>query len=202
MLIRKLIAQLLMMAIFSLPTSMLCAAELNLISAAQNVVKRVGTVGKVRDRDTSNQVFVVEEYHTSRVGQIQIAIMLNRLYSQYGLRCIGLEGFTKTGAALDASWFHRAGGPNAQQAREDVAVRMLAEGEINAAEFMTLIYQDYTIFGVEKQSEYGVSLNIETSPRMMYLISIAEKSLSQSQIREVNKLVKKKKIKLRCQNDS
>ena len=121
--------------------------------------------------------------------------MLNRLYTQYGLRRIGLEGFTKTGAALDASWFHRAGGPNAQQAREDVAVRMLAEGEINAAEFMTLIYQDYTIFGVEKTIRiWGSVSNTETSPRMMYLMSIAEKNLSQSQIREVNELIKKKKI--------
>ena len=61
MLITKSITQLLiMMVLISIPTSIICASELNLSSAAKNVVKEVGTVGKVRDGDTLSQVFIVE----------------------------------------------------------------------------------------------------------------------------------------------
>jgi hypothetical protein len=104
-----------------------------------------------------------------------------------------IEGY-KINSILDVKWFHKIGGKEAQNTREDVAVRMLAEGEINAAEFMAMIYPNYSVYGIENQIEYQVNLDTETSPGIMYLIAIAEKKLTNEQIKTVNDLINKKKI--------
>jgi hypothetical protein len=51
-------------------------------------------------------VLILDECHTSRVGQLQNAIMLLRLHDQYGLRTIGFEDFVQRAQPLDAGWFH------------------------------------------------------------------------------------------------
>ena len=153
----------------------------------------VGTVGQIASAGTQEPVFIFAEYHTSRVGQLQIATMLLRLHDRYGLRVIGLEGDTKTSAALDGGWFHAAGGKSSQEDREDVALRMLGEGEISAAEFMVLVFPDVRVCGIEKAEEYQQELNVKGGSEAAVLARIAEKKLTQADIRKLNELIQKDK---------
>jgi len=163
--------------------------------AAEVVANGVGDIGKIKTGDRSRgPVFVFDENHISRAGQIEIAVMLLRLHEKFGLIAIGLEGFIKSNKALDGSWFHGSGGAAAGDARQDVAVRMLAEGEISSSEFMTLIFPSIRVHGIEKRSEYSVDLAIKGAPVSRYLVQIASHLLTQRQIRKTNELVKENKM--------
>jgi len=164
-------------------------ADSALGKTAAEIAKGVGEVRETDPDGSKGTVFVFEEYHTSRLGQLEIAVMLLRLHDEHNLRLIGLEGAVQSARALDASWFHNAGGAAAAGAREDVAVRMVAEGEISAVEFATLVFPDVQVQGLERSDLYDVKPDTETNPEVAYLIAIAEKKLSQSDIRKINELV-------------
>src|SRR6266404_2773554 len=123
---------------------------------ANDISKGVGSVQQTSATGRNGPIFVFEEYHTSRIGQLQIAVMLLRLHNKYGLKKIGLEGAIQTGARLNAEWFHGLGGNDATQEREDLSVRWLAEGEIGSAELMTLDFPDVEVYGIESSAEYSV----------------------------------------------
>jgi hypothetical protein len=173
------------------------AQQLKVAEVAGKVVDGVGTVGKIVSTGTKGPVFVFDEYHTSRVGQLQMAIMLLRLHDRHGLTTFGLEGAIQSSRPLAGDWFHQAGGEGARLAREDVAVRMLAEGEISAMEFMALLFPDVNVYGIELQEEYGVELDVkgEQDPRIVYLLAIAEQGLTQTAISRINDLVNQGKQK-------
>lgn len=141
----------------------------NAESGNAEMVRQVAEgVGMVKLAEGSaSPIFVLEEYHTSRVGQLQEAVMLVRLHDKHGLRRIGLEGAIRTHRPLDASWFHGAGGAAAEEARHDVAVRTLAEGEISAAEFMALLFPDVEVWGIESSKEYFRELDVKGNPSMV-----------------------------------
>lgn len=73
--------------------------------------------------------------------------MLNRLYLDYGMRIIGLEGAF---APLDLSWFHALSSGD----KKSIAVRLIAQGEINRAELMGMVYDDVLVEGVEDRQQY------------------------------------------------
>jgi len=173
------------------------AQRLNVAEVAGKVADDVGTIGQTVATGAKGPIFVFDEYHTSRVGQLQIAIMLLRLHNQYGVTTFGLEGAIQSPRPIAGDWFHNAGGDNARSAREDVAVRMLAEGEISSMEFMALLYPDVNVYGIELQDEYGVELEVkgEQDPRVVYVLSIAEKGLTQADIRRINDLANQGKQK-------
>src|ERR1017187_4142386 len=162
---------------------------------ATAVAKGVGTVGSAWNEGGKGTVFVFEEFHTSRVGQLQIAAMLLRQHDRQGVRKIGLEGAIQSARPIDATWYHNAAGDGAKSAREDVAVRMLGEGEISSAEFMTILFPDVIAFGTEIASLYNTELTTRGNPKFDYLLAIAEKGLSQQDIRNVNSLLEKKQQK-------
>lgn len=164
-------------------------------SMARDIVQGVGEVRRSIPQGTQGPVIVFEEYHTSRVGQLQIGVMLLRMHEQYGLKMIGLEGALQRPQPLNATWFHKAGGVSAQRFRDDTAVRMLAEGEINAAEFMTMAFSQIEIRGLEKEDEYRVRPDTQENSVTVYLLGIAEKKLTQSDIRKINTLITEKKEK-------
>lgn len=170
------------------------AQRLNVTNVANEITPGVGTVGKTATGETG-QVFVFEEFHTSRVGQLQIAVMLLRLHDRYGVNKVGLEGMLQRSHPLDGSWFHNAGGYDARSAREDVAVRMLAEGEISAPELMTLVFPDMQVYGTEIKDQYEVKLGGEGTAEIRYLLAIAERLLTQADILKYNDLVQQKKYK-------
>jgi hypothetical protein len=138
-------------------------------------------------------LFVFEEVHTSRIGQLQIAIMLDRLYERSALRTVGIEGLAGPTTPLDASWFHAMGGPEARQEREDVAVQLLADGEISAAEFMLLVFPDVSVYGTESTEEYNQKLEVESLPEVTYLVAIALRSVTPEGVAKAQVLVKRGK---------
>lgn len=160
----------------------------NLVSSdalANAISADVGKVSASVVGDSGKRIIVFEERHDSRAGQIEIAIMFNRLHDK-GLKVIALEGALVTEKDLYPEWFHRL--PN-MKVKQEVAVQLLKEGEISAAEFIALLYPDVKIYGVETASEYSVlaSENASFSP-YSYLWAIAEKNLSQDQISKANQL--------------
>jgi hypothetical protein len=166
---------------------------LDIASAANEVAEGAGTVEKTVTTGNKGPVFVFEEFHTSRIGQLQIATMLVRLHDKFGMRKIGLEGMAQSAEALNAAWYRTAGGDAAQSEREDLAVRLVAEGEISSAELVTMEYPDVEVDGTEDAALYAQDLDVKGNPEVAYLIAIAEKSLSQEDIAKINQLIKAKK---------
>lgn len=103
----------------------------------------------------SPTIYVLDEHHNSAKAQLEQAVILERLYKQQKLRDIALEGYLFSDPRLNASWFKDASNNN-RGARVRVAVHLLGEGEISAAEFMALVYDDIEIHPIEKRSEYNV----------------------------------------------
>jgi len=146
----------------------------------------VGRVSASVVGDSEKRIIVFEESHDSRAGQIEIAIMLNRLHDK-GLKVIALEGALVTEKDLYPEWFHRL--PNVR-VKQEVAVQLLKEGEISATEFIALLYPDVKIYGVEKDEEYSVVASENASLSLYsYLLAIAEKNMSQGQISKANQLL-------------
>ena len=89
--------------VLDLPAQRASGKPLPLHEAALDVARNVGTVGTLSDASNRGPVFVFEEFHTSRVGQLQIAVMLLRLHEKYGVHKIGLEGAMQSAGTLDAT---------------------------------------------------------------------------------------------------
>jgi acyl carrier protein len=173
------------------------AKRIDINSAAKEIAEGVGNVGNIYSDGEKGQVFVFGEYHTSQIGRLQTAVMLDRLYRKYDLKIIGLEGAMQRQQPISGGWFHTAGGDGdaAKSKRENVSVIMLSDGEINSAELMELVYPVVEVYGIELPDEYEVTLkDVKGTPRIVYLIAIAEKySFSQAQIKEINDLIRQDK---------
>lgn len=139
--------------------------------------KDVCVIEKVAAGATGTAVMILEEVHTCRVGQIEHAVVLNRLYERFGMRHIALEGYLRGDPALDAAWFKDAAGGN-PLIRSRVAVRLLREGEISSVEFMMLIHDDLAVHPIEIAAEYGEDLDDDAMQApFSCLIKIAQRSL-------------------------
>ncbi len=127
---------------------------------ATEIAEEVGVVTTVVENDAQPVIFVFEERHDSILGQIEIAIMLNRLYTEQGLRHIGLEGYMAGEAPLDLAWAHREPYFTPDQAitgHEDVMVQMTQEGEFSAVELIGLLYYDAVVDGIDNAELYDFS---------------------------------------------
>jgi hypothetical protein len=143
-------------------------------------------------------VIVLEETHNSPAGQIETAIVLNRLHEAYGLQFIGLEGaFASDGVlAVDSLPPSPLIARDPIRAREDVFVSMLGHGEISNAEAMAWIYGDaIKVIGTERESEYKVEIADEASRSMVtYLERIAIAAVTQpADVQRVKDLIGQKK---------
>jgi hypothetical protein len=167
--------------------------HLDVDAVARQIVNRVGNVQKTSSAGDRGPVFVFEEFHTSRVGQLQIAAMLVRLHDSFGMKIIGLEGKISAARPIDASSYRLAGGEEAKADREDLAVRMVGEGEISSAEAMAMLFPDVEVYGTESAEQYSQTLDVKGSPQIEYLIAIAERSISPQQAEEVMKLIKRER---------
>ena len=165
-----------------------------LTNIANDVSHGVGRVIASGLGNTSQTIFILEERHDSRLGQLEIALMLWRLQANYGLRQISLEGALVNDGDLPAQWFHeatRAGA--ARRAGLETALRLLREGEINAGEFLALVQLQVHVKGNEIESEYAVAAS-QTSSALGYLVGVAERSLTSSNAQRVGKLVRSQRI--------
>jgi hypothetical protein len=159
---------------------------------ANDVAAGVGSVRKVVASGSSGPLFIFEEFHTSKVGRLQTAVMLLRLHDRYGLRKIGLEGGIFSEGRLDGSWFQGMGGSGGAADREDLSVRWVAEGEISPPEFMTLAFKDADTYGVESAEEYAKKPDGRQGKSLTeYLLAIAERSISDDEKIAVNDLLEK-----------
>lgn len=144
---------------------------------ARTVSLGVGEVKQSFAGTTGTPVILLEERHNSRVGQLQHAITLVRLHDKYGLRHIVLEGYLKENPPIDTEWFSKAVKTNTPDARAQVAVQFLRQGEISAAEFMKLVYTDVILLPAETRATYDVGLPTGNGP-IDYLNKIAVKDYS------------------------
>lgn len=151
-----------------------------------DILADAGTRGESK-ADAGPLVAIFEESHDSRVGQIEIAIMLNRLYHRSNLRNMALEGAVLEEATPQAEWFHKLPDENA---RREVALQLLAQGEISAAEFAAMVFHDFRLHPIEHEEEYKVNLSEDASDAFSnYLLAVAEKLMTNDQISKVNALV-------------
>lgn len=122
------------------------------------IAKDVGKVVAAGEGRSNVSIVVFEERHDSRVGQMEIALMLLRLQRQFGLQLVSLEGAIAAKGNLPVAWFTNPADSNEiKRARQAVALRMLRDGEIGAAEFMALVRPQVQVKGNEIQSQYDVS---------------------------------------------
>ncbi|MBC8496243.1 MAG: hypothetical protein H8D37_01150 [Chloroflexi bacterium] len=125
---------------------------------AAEIAEEVGVVTTVVETEAEPVIFVFEERHDSVLGQIEIAIMLNRLYTDHNLRHIGLEGHMADEEPLDLAWAHREPYYQPDQIitnREDVMTQTLQEGEIGSAELIGLVYHDVVVDGIDDAGLYA-----------------------------------------------
>lgn len=151
----------------------------------EEIAADAGKVLVAEEGDRERVIVVFEEIHGSVPVQLEIAIMLNRLYANYGMHHIGLEALTTEESSLDLSWAHRPPPYRPDQpitSREDVIVQTLIEGEIGGVEMMGLIYEDVVVHGIDDADLYAV----EVSPAVWgapysYLYNIAIARMSKAQ---------------------
>jgi hypothetical protein len=133
--------------------------------------------GKLGDAKGSSRPFVVvfDEMHSSRVGQVEIAIMLNRLYRRANLRHLALEGSVLEKEMPDLSWFSAL--PDAG-IRTTVALQLLRQGEVSAAEFAAMVLPGFRLHPIERGDEYRVELpDTAWNAYTGYLVAIAMTSI-------------------------
>lgn len=172
--------------------SFAASSKATVTASAQTVSAGVGVVKKSSNEGTRGPVYVFEEVHTSRIGQLQIATMLLRLHDKYGLKNIGLEGGIWSGHALKADWYRNLGGAATKDEAEDVAVQLVAQGEFSSSELMAMLFPDIHVFGLEDALQYQESTKFKGSPELGYLLAISEKSISEGDMIKVETLLKEK----------
>lgn len=143
-----------------------------------DVAAGVGVAGAGRGGGAARWVCVLEERHTSVAGQVEAAIMLVRLHRRYGLRHIAVEGLTADKSAPSTSWFQKLGGPEDEELRQELLAGFLREGEISAAELLTLAFPDVVVHTADDPSDYAVELTPRAGGAPAhYLYKISLKSL-------------------------
>jgi hypothetical protein len=166
----------------------LFAAVAQVAKIAELVSRGVGTVGKSFQGTRGAPIIILEERHDSLPGQIQHAIVLARLHRDHRLTRIALEGYLNETPKIDTGWFSSAR-KNTPDGGVRVAVQLLKEGEISAAEFLALAFEDVTLYPTESAAEYDVTLNPNSAAApTLYLYQIALKSLKPTQQSKVNEM--------------
>ncbi|MFD2474911.1 hypothetical protein [Amycolatopsis silviterrae] len=154
---------------------------------------RYADVGKLDSANGTSRPFVIvlDEQHASRVGQVEIAIMLNRLYHQDHLRRLALEGSVVEKKAPDVGWFTSK--PDAGT-RTAVALQLLREGEVSAADFAAMALPGFIEQPIEKSDQYDVELSTKANQSLTgYLVAIAATTMTSDQNLKANDLLDQKK---------
>jgi hypothetical protein len=154
---------------------------------AASVVGEWGQVRMIEEREGCQQLLILEEEHSSRAAQIEIALMLNRLYHQYGLRDMALEGALVEEDNLDPDWYHAS--LDGEVTRE-VALKLLEQGDLTAAEFALIVFPDFSVHRIEHESEYEVGITGDAAfASNAYLDFIALTTLTDEDWEELEQLL-------------
>lgn len=166
----------------------------DILEIANIITDDYGIIMDYHAGTSGKKIFVFEESHASISGQIEMSIMLNKLVQDYGINEIGLEGALYSEGNLKAEWFQKFKNKN-ESSLSGTAVSLLQEGEISAAEFITLVYPQAKVFGVEDEEQYKVSIPDNSQAYLFIaLIEIAKKSADSTQINDFEKLFEKGEI--------
>ena len=144
---------------------------------SSEIAKNAGVVVKSTLQGKYGPVYVFEEYHNARIGQIQIATMLTRLYHSKNLRTVGLEGAVQGPAPLPTEKFLATADP---ATRRDVLKRLLHDAEISGTEYAGASLAGLKVVGIEDANEYSVQMTGAGNGAISALLQIAEKKLPQS----------------------
>ncbi|RKT74741.1 hypothetical protein DFJ66_8110 [Saccharothrix variisporea] len=146
----------------------------------------VGTLTNTRNTG-ARSVIVLDEQHASRVGQVELAIVLNRLHQTAGLRHVALEGSVVEKPQPTLDWFTSL--PD-QGIRRAVALQLLKQGEVGAAEFAAMVLPDVRLHAIEHEQEYQVGKSgVDDRGYTGYLTAIALKSMTADQIQQATALI-------------
>lgn len=151
-------------------------SQINILEAGNAVCVSVGTVTQHSVQPQVNAgVIILPEQHNSRLAQLQEAVAMVRLHDKYQLHDIALEGYIQ-GKPIDYSWIPKTFARLKVEERAIVAVQILKEGEISAAEFMRLVYDDIIIHPIEDSASYYTDPPKDSSVAIYgYLVQIALK---------------------------
>ncbi len=161
-------------------------AEGDLKAMMDDIARDVGVVVEVKDNGSQNPIIIFQENHASILGQVEIALMLQRLHFHYGVNLIGLEGAFEP---IDVSWYHDW--PTNDVERAGVAVRQLVEGEINNAEFIALVNPGVQVFGIENEKEYedNHKATLSSNASLLYLVYFSFMKMSDAEQQEANQIM-------------
>lgn len=137
--------------IFILTASCSKKPSLEVRTIADDISKDMGSVLRTC-AGSEGRVIVFEEYHNSRIGQVEIATMLTRLHRRYSMNQIGLEGSVDTGNPLPP-YLPVAADPDA---RHKFLRKQLTTLEISGVEYVSARWPNIKVFGTEKADEYDV----------------------------------------------
>jgi hypothetical protein len=150
-------------------------------------------VGKLGDAKGNSRPFVTvfDEQHASRIGQVEVAMMLNRLYHTANLRNLALEGGFVEKPRPDLTWFTSK--PDARH-RADVALQLLRQGEVSAAEFAAMALPGFQLHPIEHENEHKVDLpDAAARSYTSYMVAIAVMTMTNSQATQAEALLKQDK---------
>ena len=122
-----------------------------LLPAVRSAANGVCHIGECFGGDRRSVALIFEEQHLSRTAQIQEAMSLVRLYRDVGLRHVVLEGYLQDRPAIRAGW--AAERRLNEAVYLDVVTTLLRDGEISAAEFLKLTFDDVVLHPGETSSE-------------------------------------------------
>ncbi len=160
----------------------------HLNSVAQNAGNEVCEISRTNSGENCDAILIFEENHLSVAGQIEQAIALVRLHNHYDLNDIALEAYLKNEEEIDIDWFVNATKGDTIS-KISIVVNLLKEGEINAAEFLKLLYHDIRIHKVEKEGEYNVEVTDEaTTAPIHFLYRVALLSISENYYSRIRRL--------------
>ncbi|MEX0677166.1 MAG: hypothetical protein WD063_08835 [Pirellulales bacterium] len=165
--------------------------DAGLQAKAERVTEGVGELITTTPSRAAGPVFIFEENHASRIGQIQIATMLTRLYHQQGLRIVGLEGAIKATAPLPAGKYLAAVD---ESARNATLKDLLREAEISGAEYAGAVLPGLQIVGIENADEYNVRPPDGVSPEFVAILAIAERTLNPEALQNVAEKISRGKV--------
>ncbi|MEV8443856.1 hypothetical protein AB0425_41335 [Actinosynnema sp. NPDC051121] len=146
-------------------------------------------VGELTDTKNTGKtsVVVLAEQHASRTGQVELAIMLNRLYHSADLRHLALEGSVVEKPQPNLDWFTSLPDVGVRRA---VALQLLKEGEVSAAEFAAMVLPDFRLHAIEHEREYQIGLSSEDQRAYTgYLTAIALTTMTSDQITQATALL-------------
>jgi hypothetical protein len=159
-----------------------------LLPAMRSAAAGVCHIGENAGGPRRSVALIFEEQHLSRAAQIQEAISLVRLHREVGLRHIVVEGYLEDRPPIRTDWAAVRG--RNEPLFLDVATVLLREGDISAAEFLNLAFDDVVLHPGESSRQHSPELDAEAAAApFQYLLATAQKGLDPSRAAKAHQML-------------